>query len=123
MNLGSASGHRAFLEAEYARANAAWSKGNIASAWRHLERAHIVAQTLLWPHMVSHWKMMWFAFRQRDGREFFGQVVRLALAPIGNLSGRLPTGNTGRANVSAFAPMRVPLDLQDVLSDDREQLR
>lgn len=27
------------------------------------------------------------------------------MAPLGNLTGRLPIGNTGRANVSAFAPM------------------
>ena len=105
----------AFLAEEYRAARVAANSGRIEQAWRHLERAHIVAQTRLWPHCQSHWKMLAFAFRQLDWREAGGQIARLALAPFGNLTGRLPIGNTGRSNVSAFARMEIPEDLQTVL--------
>jgi hypothetical protein len=37
------------------------------------------------------------------------------LAPLGSLTGRLPVGNSGRSNVSAFAPMPIPADLAEAL--------
>ncbi len=85
--------------------------GEIDIAWRHLERAHIVSQPHLGLHFASHWSMLGFAIEQRDWREGVGQIVRLALAPLGALTGRIPIGNTGRSNVSAFRPMPVPQDL------------
>lgn len=82
-----------------------------AAAWQALERAHIVAQSSFVPHLVSHWHMLDFAVRLRDWREAAGQLLRLALVPLGSLTGRLPTGNTGRARISAFRSMPVPSDL------------
>jgi hypothetical protein len=38
----------------------------------------------------------------------------LLLAPLGSLTGRLPIGNTGRSNVSAFLPMAIPQDLREL---------
>ncbi len=104
-----------FLAEEYRAAERATNTGQIEQAWRHLERAHVVAQTQFAPHMQSHWKMLLLAVRMRDGREACGQLVRLALAPLGNLTGRLPIGNTGRSNVSAFAEMNIPPDLSAIL--------
>lgn len=92
--------------------------GDFAAAWRHLERAHIVAQPRFWLHMGSHITMLAFAFSRRDMREMSGQLLRIALVPLGALTGRLPTGNTGRARVSAFAPMPVPDDLQTYVRQD-----
>ncbi|MGA9278764.1 DUF3703 domain-containing protein, partial [Ilumatobacter sp.] len=48
--------------------------------WRHLERAHIVSQPWAWPHTRVHAAMLAVAIRQRDPREAFGQLVRLAVA-------------------------------------------
>lgn len=105
----------AFLSAEYRAFESAARDGQIEQAWRHLERAHIAAQARLWPHCRSHWKMLVFAVHLRDWREAIGQMVRLLLAPIGNLTGRVPAGNTGRANVSAFARTEIPPDLQAII--------
>ena len=105
----------AFLAEEYRAASLAEASGRFERAWHHLERAHIVAQTLLWPHCLSHWKMLGLAVRQRDWREASGQIVRLALAPLGNLTGRLPIGNTGRSDVSAFARTEIPSDLRALM--------
>lgn len=106
---------RAFLAEEYRAAKAAEDSGRVERAWHHLERAHIVAQTLLSPHCQSHWKMLSLALRQRDWREASGQIARLVLAPLGNLTDRIPVGNTGRSDVSAFIRMEIPSDLRAVL--------
>lgn len=105
----------AFLAEEYHRSEAARRAGNIGSAWHHLERAHIAAQVRLGPHCGSHLRMLRLAWRLRDWREVRGQVVRLALAPLGNLTGSLPVGNSGRSNVSPFAPMEIEPEMRLVL--------
>ena len=94
--------------------------GEIDVAWQHLERAHIISQPHLGLHLASHWSMFGFAVEQRDWRETVGQIVRLALAPLGALTGRIPVGNTGRSNVSAFQPMLVPDDLRRAIEAPSE---
>ncbi len=85
--------------------------GDKPAAWSALERAHIVAQPYLALHLASHWAMLTYALRETDFKEVWGQCLRLALVPLGAISGRLPIGNTGRSNVSAFRPMPIPQDL------------
>jgi len=63
--------------------------------------------------------MLRVAWSSGDGREVRGQLLRLALVPLGHLMGRLPLGNTGGASVSAFQPMDVPAELQRLLDDKR----
>jgi hypothetical protein len=43
--------------------------------------------------------------------------MRIALVPVGHLLGRLPVGNTGGANVSAFKPMAIPPELERLFED------
>lgn len=59
--------------------------------------------------------MLKLAVRLGDLREVAGQALRFSLAPLGSLSGRIPIGNTGRSNVSAFTPMEIPDDLREAL--------
>lgn len=82
------------------------------AAWRSLERAHILSQPYLGFHITNHMAMLSYALHQRQWGEFAGQMLRLGLAPLGALIGKIPYGNTGRSNVSAFQPMPVPADLQ-----------
>lgn len=103
---------RRVIAAEMAAYRSAVKAGDDDRAWHHLERVHIVSQPYLGPHLASHGAMLGFAIRRRDWSEVMGQIVRIILAPIGAVTGRLPVGNTGRINVSAFAPMPVPDDLQ-----------
>lgn len=102
----------AWLGAEYAAYRQTLADGDIAGGWHHLERIHIVAQPLLFEHLRSHMFMLRLAMRQRDLAESVGQVLRLLLAVPGNMSGRLPTGNSGRAGVSALRSMPVTKDLE-----------
>lgn len=110
---------RHLIKQEMATFEQSRADGDITTAWRALERAHIVSQPYLGPHLSSHRAMLGFAIAQRDRREVIGQIVRLALAPLGELTGRIPLGNTGRANVSAFQPMQIPDDLKRALGDDQ----
>jgi Co/Zn/Cd efflux system component len=111
------------LSAEMRAFNAARSAGQTDGAWRALEPAHIVAQPFLTLHVANHWHMLRFALRLKDWREVSGQLFRLALAPLGALTGRIPIGNTGRASVSAFAPMTIPDDLKQAMREPRAQSR
>lgn len=106
---------RGLIRAEKGRYFAAREAGDVAGAWSALERMHILSQPFLWPHLQSHSHMFVYAISLRNWREVFGQALRLALAPLGALTGWLPWGNTGRAGVSAFAPMALPLDVRATL--------
>jgi hypothetical protein len=102
---------------------AAWSKEMTAAkdaadpkvAWQHLERAHILSQPLAREHVRAHRAMLVAAVHRRDTKEILGQVFRFVVAGPGSMTGRYPVGNTGGADVSAFAPMSVPDDLRELL--------
>ena len=103
---------------EIISAKRARSGGDATGEWGHLERAHILSQPLAGPHLRTHIEMLSAAARRRDVHEMIGQLFRLAVAAPGTLTGKYPVGNTGGANVSAFAPMRIPDDLQRLLAGE-----
>jgi len=84
--------------------------GLAETAWENLVRAHIVGQRSTRLHVSSHVAMLGLAWRTSNWREVPGQVFRIAGAALVTWIW-VPTGNTGRANVSAFKPMPVPADL------------
>ena len=100
------------LAAELNNYRVARGRGDAAAAWRSLERAHILSQPRLLPHLRVHVEMLTFAVAERDPWEVTGQLARLLLAPLGTITGRIPVGNTGRSNVSAVKPMPLPDDLR-----------
>lgn len=79
--------------------------------WTVLMAAHVVGQHRLPLHWDSHVRMLRQALHEGDLREAAGQLLRLALVPLGHALRRLPAGNVGRATVSAFAPMEPPPDV------------
>lgn len=101
-------------EQEVASADQALRREDFETAFRHLERAHVLAQCMTGRHTLIHWRMLVAGLRRGDLREVFGQVPRI-VASI--LFSRLwvPRGNSGRARVSAFQPMPVPDDLQHLV--------
>ena len=101
--------------ADHVRARGA---GDIDGGWCALERAHVASQQTLRLHMRVHLAMLSFAIRLRDPREIAGQLARLALAPLGAITGRVPKGNTGRSDVSPFRPMPIPPDLAARMNDE-----
>ena len=101
-------------EEELSRARVALANGNFEVCFGHLERAHVLSQRMTVRHTHVHWLLLVAGWRRGDGREVVGQVPRM-LASV--LFSRLwvPRGNSGRARVSAFAPMLVPADLRHLV--------
>lgn len=89
--------------------------GHAAAALEALERAHVLGQNEFGSHLRVHLRMLHVGFASRDWREVRGQVLRIAMVPVGHLLGRLPRGNTGAASVSAFAPMAIAPDVERLL--------
>jgi hypothetical protein len=104
---------------ELTAARRAECEGDLARAWRALERAHVLSQAYAGPHLRVHARMFAFAWRRRDLRELLGQLPRLLLAAPGSWTGRAPRGNTGGADVGIFTPMQIPADLESLLRQDR----
>jgi hypothetical protein len=84
--------------------------------WTWLMAAHVVGQARFSLHWDSHVRMLKLAVSLRDGREAAGQLMRLALVPLGHALQRLPAGNVGRATVNAFRPMRPPEPVRQAIA-------
>lgn len=94
----------------------AFARDDLEVAFGHLERAHILGQRYATRHALVHCWMLRVGLARRDAREVIGQLFRIPAALVFSRIW-VPLGNTGGARVSAFAPMRVPDDLQELLRD------
>ena len=97
--------------------------GQPGVALQRLRRAHVLGQCDFGRHLHVHWLMLRAGWQLRNARETAGQVFRLLLVPLGHLSGRLPKGNPGTADVSAFASQAVPADVAELLANDSAHIR
>lgn len=91
--------------------------GDHAAAFQALERAHVLGQRRIDRHLYVHWRMLGIGLARSDWREVRGQLWRLLLSPFGHLLGRLPLGNTGGANISAFVSLPIDAELQALLDE------
>ncbi len=108
---------RLAYESAMTNAKSALARDDLDAAFAALERAHVLGQRHLVPHLVTHAHMLRIGVRRRDAGESVGQVMRLTATIPGFLLGWIPKGNTGGANVSALKPMDLPDDLREVLGD------
>lgn len=102
---------RPYVDAELRAASEEERHGQPGAAFAHLERAHVLGQPSTVEHVRVHWRMFLWGLRQRDARECAGQVIRIVGAATKTAFGWVPRGNTGGSNVSPFARMHVPPDL------------
>src|SRR4051812_26437954 len=76
--------------------------------WVWLMAAHVVGQHQPRLHFDSHRRMLHLARETGDWGEVAGQVLRIALLPLGHLLGRIPLGNVGRSTVGVTRVMEPP---------------
>jgi hypothetical protein len=107
------------VQAELDTAAGLEARGEPVAAFAHLERAHILGQQSTVLHARVHWAMFRWALRRNVAREAVGQAWRVVAAMLKTWLGWVPSGNTGGANVSGFAPMPVPADLQRLIDAAR----
>lgn len=106
---------RRSLRVEFDAAERAIAARDLDAAFRHLERAHVLGQAFVVPHVKSHIGMLRVGWLRRDRREVVGQLLRVPGAAIGSLLGHVPLGNTGGADVPPFQSMPIPDDLAEIL--------
>ena len=109
---------QAAYAAEMRSVELAFARDDLGSAFAHLERAHVLGQWHVGPHVLAHLGMLRIGWRRRDLREIVGQLLRIPGGAIGSAMGRVPRGNTGGSRVSAFRKMPIPPDLRDLLELD-----
>jgi hypothetical protein len=110
---------RRHIESELAVAQQFEAQGELISAFRHLERAHVLGQAITFEHTRIHWQMFKLALKMKSLREIFGQMIRIVGAATKTPFGIYPAGNTGGANVWFFKRMPVPGDLQQIIDKAR----
>ncbi|MGA1260345.1 MAG: DUF3703 domain-containing protein [Ilumatobacteraceae bacterium] len=98
------------------QARTARDSGNWDLCWSVLEDAHVLSQPWVWPHVRVHAAMLAAGWRARDAREVRGQLLRLLAGGPASAVRRYPTGNTGRARISAIQPMPIRSDLAELLA-------
>src|SRR5262245_23889373 len=114
---------QAAFDTELRAARQALASRELERAFAHYERAHVLGQWYVRAHTLAHLGMLRVAWRRRDPREFIGQLLRIPGGMLGSALGRVPRGNTGGANVSAFREMPIPPDLRSLLAlDSRSRL-
>ncbi|MCZ7537188.1 MAG: DUF3703 domain-containing protein [Acidimicrobiia bacterium] len=106
---------RAVCRDEINSGRAAAHAGDVAAAWSHLERAHVLAQPFPVGHIGSHIAQLRLGWGTRDRTEVAGQVVRIVVAGPASVVGRIPVDNDGRARTPLRATAPVPADLVAIL--------
>lgn len=105
------------FQAEMDAARQQLQSGDLAQAFIHLERAHVLGQRYVVPHVKVHWRMLRIGLERRSGAEVWGQAIRILLGAIGSAINAVPVGNTGGTNINLFARLPIEPELQRVLGD------
>lgn len=103
-----------YFNKELLKYREAYFLGDFATAWSHLERAHILGQRYPFAHSYVHWKMLQFGFSIKSGKEVFGQIPRLIFGGVKSFVGKIPVGNPGGSNVPPLKPFPINKDLQEI---------
>lgn len=96
-------------------------QNDFVSAMHSLERAHILAQYFPVVHTVVHWKMLVLGFKTMSPKEIIAQIIRISVAGIGSVTGRIPVGNLGSARIPIFQFMEIPDDLKKIIDQHLKQ--
>lgn len=110
---------RSAFDTEMAKARMLLAAGRLTAAFGHLERAHVIGQAHVIPHVTSHWWMFRVELRRRRPAALVGQLARIILGALSSAVGVIPAGNTGGTDISMFKRMPVAAALQDII-DGRE---
>ena len=109
---------RTAFDAEFAAGRDLFSNALFEEAFHHFERAHVLGQFYVVPHVKTHIWMFFIGLRTGNFKEVLGQTLRIPLAMIGSALGKVPLGNTGGTNVKLTTTMPIPDDLKQYLEPD-----
>lgn len=110
--------NRHAFEAEIAFAQVHMAQTNLDRAIYHFERAHLIGQAYVWPHIRSHWYLLRVQWRRKNVPAVVGQLTRMLLGGVGSAVGIVPTGNTGGSDISMFKRLPIDPEMQKILDAD-----
>lgn len=103
------------FNSEIAQAKRFIATGNLEAGFAHLERAHVIGQGYVIPHITSHWLMLRVELQRRRLTAVVGQLTRIVLGALGSAVGVVPTGNTGGTDISMFKRLPIETELQEII--------
>lgn len=103
------------FNSEIAEAKRLIAGGELDAGFAHLERAHVIGQRYVIPHVISHVLMLRVELRRRRPGAVLGQMVRIVLGALGSAVGVVPTGNTGGTDISMFKRLPIGTSLQSII--------
>lgn len=103
------------FNSEIAQAKSFIASGNLEAGFARLERAHVIGQEYVLPHVTSHWLMFRVELRRRRPAAVLGQLTRIVVGALGSTVGVVPTGNTGGTNISMFKRLPIDNELQQII--------
>ena len=107
--------HQQSLDGAFASATAGLLQEKYDEAFGHLERAHVLGQVYVGPHVRAHWLMLRIAVHRREPFAVVGQAIRIVLGALGSAVGVVPIGNTGGTNISMFQRLPIAPELRDIM--------
>ena len=107
-----------FYITELQNSKVAFSNSDFQKSWKHLEIAHIFSQPYPIEHTFVHWKMLQFGIKTKNTKEILGQIPRLIFGGVKSFVGKIPTGNTGGANVPPLKSMEIPFEIQKIIIEN-----
>ncbi len=90
--------------------------------FQHLENAHVLGQESTYFHVKVHLLMLFWALRNLNFQEIFGQILRIVGAATKTIFGLVPKGNTGGANVSPFKVMPIKPEHQLIIDEAKSDV-
>lgn len=105
-----------FVAEELRRSRQAQQLGDYATAFVHLENAHVLGQASTYWHVRVHLHMMLWGIRRKDVKEIFGQVIRVIGAAVLTAMRGVPEGNTGGSNVSPEKAMSITPEHAEIIA-------
>ena len=107
------------FDAEMATSRLHLKEDRLNEAFRHLERAHVLGQRYVIPHVQVHWLMLRIGIKRHSASEIMGQAIRIAIGALGSAIGLVPIGNTGGTNISMFKRLPIASDIAPLLGSDK----
>jgi hypothetical protein len=109
-----------YVSDEIIKATQAQKIGEFATAFTHLENAHVLGQESTYWHVKVHYLMMLWGIRQANVGETFGQLLRIIGAALLTAIKGVPVGNTGGSNVSPLKVMPIKPEHAELIAKAKE---
>jgi hypothetical protein len=93
----------------------ALKKSEINLTFYHFENAHILGQSHLYRHTLSHYWLLVWGVKTKSTKEIIGQISRIITSVLFTLIW-VPNGNTGGANISPIKILPIRKELRKYFS-------